>query len=297
VEEYLVQFEITAKHNEWTTDEKALALLQALDGTARGIYNQFSDPANASYKEIKQALVKRFGSTDISEVHEHAISQLRLARDQQVRELAHDVTRLTRKANPDLSNSQLERFAIKNLLRAISDRDAVFYIKDKNPTTLDEACTIYERYQALIGADTKRSSIAARAVRSATDNEASSANDLLRSEISRLREDTNRQVQSLTEEIRRLNSTTITRGTNQSVEVARSSANDGGNVPKKPCPQCHRTGHWKSDCPQLKGGSTQCFECKEFGHRWRNCPQLQQGNGRGPTSAPNSRSTEPAVAM
>jgi len=102
VEEYLVQFEITSKHNEWTTEEKALALLQALDGTARGIYNQFSDPANASYKEIKQALLKRFGSTEISEVHEHTISQLRLAKDQQVRELAIDVTRLTRKANPDL---------------------------------------------------------------------------------------------------------------------------------------------------------------------------------------------------
>jgi len=36
VEDYLLQFELTARHNGWDADKKSAALLCALDGQARG---------------------------------------------------------------------------------------------------------------------------------------------------------------------------------------------------------------------------------------------------------------------
>ena len=40
VEDYLLQFELAARHNCWTDQEKTSSLLCALDGPARGVYGR-----------------------------------------------------------------------------------------------------------------------------------------------------------------------------------------------------------------------------------------------------------------
>ena len=70
VDEYLVQFDVAARFNRWTDQEKTAALICALDGPARGILSDFDNPSLASYRAIKRALEKRFSTTDLAEVHE-----------------------------------------------------------------------------------------------------------------------------------------------------------------------------------------------------------------------------------
>ena len=41
-----------------------------LDGNAWGIILEFDDPKRAKYKDIKQTLLKRFGSSDLVQIHE-----------------------------------------------------------------------------------------------------------------------------------------------------------------------------------------------------------------------------------
>jgi len=62
-----------------------------------------------------------------------------------------------------MSSKHRERFAIKGLLQAIMDEAIVFYIQDKDPRTLDAACTLYERYEALAGSDKR--TVASRSLR------------------------------------------------------------------------------------------------------------------------------------
>jgi len=95
VEEYLLQFELTSRRNRWDDDEQSSALLCALDGAARGILAEFDDTLSVSYTEVKQALLRRFGPTQFTEVHEQALTHLRLSKGQNVRELAHKIQRLT----------------------------------------------------------------------------------------------------------------------------------------------------------------------------------------------------------
>ncbi len=73
-----------------------------------------------------------------------------------------------------MTGFQRERFAIKSLLHTLNDRDAVFFIKDKAPDSLDEACSLFERYEALTNTDNRRP-IAAKTVSQSAEATFSSA--------------------------------------------------------------------------------------------------------------------------
>jgi len=89
--DYLQQFELTAKRNQWDEEEKATSLLCALDEQARGVLSEFEDPTYATFAEVKAALIRRFGPTNLTEIHEQALQQLRLSKGQSIRELALEV--------------------------------------------------------------------------------------------------------------------------------------------------------------------------------------------------------------
>jgi len=49
---------------------------------------KFDDSLKTRYSEVKQALLRRFGPTELAEVHEQALAQVRLEKRQNIRELA-----------------------------------------------------------------------------------------------------------------------------------------------------------------------------------------------------------------
>ena len=151
VTDYLKQFELTARRNNWDDQEKSASLLCALDGTARTILSEIDDADRVTYHELKQLLIKRFGPVIHTEVHEQALRDLRLARGQPIRQLATEVTRLTKLAYPDFEQSARNRLAVNALLNAVAVKDVTFYIKEKNPTSIDEVCTLYERFKVFTG--------------------------------------------------------------------------------------------------------------------------------------------------
>ena len=77
---------------------------------------EFEDPKRAKYKDIKQVLLKRFGFSDIIQIHEKALSHVKLVKGQSVYDVAHEIRLLTKKAYPDLSPQARERFE-RRLLR------------------------------------------------------------------------------------------------------------------------------------------------------------------------------------
>ena len=113
------------------------------------------------YNQVKQALLRRFGPTQLVKVHEQALTQLRLNKGQSIRELAQEEQRLIKQAYPNIIGPPRERLAVKHLINAVHDKDTVFYMREKNPRDITEACTMYERYNALTGkeASNRRSNI------------------------------------------------------------------------------------------------------------------------------------------
>ena len=84
VEEYLAQFELIASRNGWTDQDEAFSLFSALDGNATELMVKFDDRKRAKYKDIKQTLLKRFSSSDLVQIYEKALSNVKLSKGQSV---------------------------------------------------------------------------------------------------------------------------------------------------------------------------------------------------------------------
>ena len=319
IAEYLLQYELTARRNGWNDQEKAINLLCALDGPARSLLSEVNIDT-ASYSTVKTALTKRFGPVLLPEIHEQALLEVKMSRQQSIRELTPEVTRLTKLAYPELNEKARERFAIKALINAIPDKDATFYIREKNPQDLDEVCALYERFRSLTGNPAKPASVKGIKPPEAPDH---AANHLLEV-FSKQAEAQSRQIAQLTETIQKLlqqrpPSAPVTHAplsplgagpvfqgpgslpshgnpggalgadhapAFQGPGPMPSRGNPGGapgaNVPRKPCPRCQQPGHWAKDCPQPEV----CFRCGHPGHRRSECRSHLNENG--PTSAPHA---------
>ena len=168
VHEYLLQFELTARRNGWDDAEMATSLLCALEGPARSLLSELDDPCRTDYGVIRELLARRFGPVQYTEVHEQALQELRLARGQPIREMTPEVLHLCKLAYPEFGHNARNGLAVKALINTINDRDAIFYIKDKNPTSLDDVCTMYEKYWILT--DSNHPKPAVKGVKSSDDD-------------------------------------------------------------------------------------------------------------------------------
>jgi len=314
VHEYLLQFELTSKRNRWTDTEKAMNLLCALDGQARSILSEIDDMEQTTYSDVKQMLTKRFGPLQHTEIHEQALRDLRLSRGQLIRELAPEAVRLAKLAYPEFSSAARERMAIQSLIQAIPDRDATFYVKEKNPGSIDEVCELYEKFRVLTGGSHAPKNTVKGVQPDENKQQASMLSSLLKQA-----EQTNQQVAQLTETIGRLLQPQTTQHASQPsseqptrhppprsalpAQPPQHTAPDYSQPPRTHCSICKQHGHWRRDCPLNQGAQryspdytqpprTPCPACNRHGHWRRDCPS-QQGNSAGPVPAPGTRSDAP----
>ena len=280
VVDYLKQFELTAKRNDWNEPEKASALLCALDGSARSILSEIDDDDQDDYEQIKQILLNRFGPVSHTEVHEQALRDLRLLKGQPIRELSTEVTRLAKLAYPDFQQSARNRLATNALINAIGDKDVMFYIKDKGPASVDDVCSMYERYRVLTGTTAKRPA-AIQGVKPEDDttaDSASSRSEELLSNLAKQSEAQQRQVNQLTDAVTLLLQKQATIDPPQKPEPK-------SQQPQTPCTQQQRT---SLDYSRPPPGP--CPRCREPGHWRRDCPRQHLGNATRPLPAPGTRS-------
>jgi len=313
VNEYLLQFELTAKRNDWSDLEKAINLLCALDGPARNILSEIDDVERCSYVEVKELLRKRFGPVHLTEVHEQALQELKLTKGQPIRELASEAQRLAKLAYADFDVAARTRMAIKALTDAIPDKSAVFYIKDKSAHTVDEVCTLYERYRVLHGEDDRKSRNTVHVVKNDPETDTSKTSHLQKvvtDAVDKLLEATGAQLSQLNAAVAQLVNaqpaapgnvfaapppavsmhTPITLSASAAPYRPLAQRPPTAEAPRKPCPRCKQPGHWAKDCP-AQPPTDACFSCGQAGHRYRNCPKPL--NFRGPGPAPGSRPSVP----
>jgi len=305
VNEYLLQYELTARRNNWTDGEKAVNLLCALDGPARNILSEIEDVEYCTYGEVKQLLLKRFGPVSLSEVHEQTLQDLKLIKGQSIRELSSDAQRLAKLAYPEFDTAARTRMAIKALTDAVPDKEAVFYIKDKTPTSVDDVCTLYERYKVLHGEDDRKTRPAVRGLRDEPAVDTTALLQSVTSAIDKMVASTAAQLDKLSDAMTRLaNRHAAPPVASPPVSIPQPSMMSAAaapfqpsaprppapDVPRKPCPRCKAPGHWAKDCPS-QPPTDACFNCHQKGHRYRDCPQSLNANGPGP--APGARPFAP----
>ena len=156
LEEYLTQFNLLVELNNWNSKTKALFLASSLNGVARAILNEISEPERHSYDSLVDALKSRFGSVNRSEVFRAELQTRVRFRNETLPELAQAIKKLTRRAYPGTSPVVRDTLALDYFIDAIPETEIRLRLREIGPKTISEAENIAVRLEALRVADRQK---------------------------------------------------------------------------------------------------------------------------------------------
>jgi hypothetical protein len=148
LESFLWQFERAMKADEVPDDEWSIKLTCLLKGKARKAVTQMKHDDVDDYAKLKKELLKKFRLT--SEEYRGKLKHIKKRNSETARELMARIEQYTDRwvelSSKELSyESMRELFIVDIFVDALPKEQAVF-VKDKRPTTLDEATEAAETY-------------------------------------------------------------------------------------------------------------------------------------------------------
>ena len=138
-EAFLEQFEIAAKLDGWSDEQKALFLATSLRGNATLILRNISGNERGDYAKLVAALSSRFGITHQSDLARAKLKTRIKRREESLPELAENVETLTRKAYPDASTELQDVLARDHFIDALYEEDLRLRIRQARPKSLQVA--------------------------------------------------------------------------------------------------------------------------------------------------------------
>lgn len=147
---YRAQFELLARINSWSMEEKATYLAISLRGAAATVLTTLSFEKQQNYESLVAALSSRFGSEHQSELNRVRLRTRSRRREETLPELAEDVERLVRLAYPEAAEPMVELLAKDQFVDALPEEDMRLRIHQNKPVTLQDALRIaleLESYQ------------------------------------------------------------------------------------------------------------------------------------------------------
>ena len=139
LDDYLVQFEIAAGKNRWSTESMAHQLCIRLRGPAVSILNDLSSCERLDYRELVSKLKARFQPGNQAQLSRSSL-KVRLRRPREsIIDLGDDIKRLSRKTYPGMPDHLREELAIGHFQDSLNDHSLKLFVELRKPKTVDEA--------------------------------------------------------------------------------------------------------------------------------------------------------------
>ena len=145
IESYLQQYESISDLNGWDDETMALNLFASVKGAALDTLSEVPRAAQRSYRVLRQRLMMRFDTLNNENRSRGALRERKRKRNESFVELAQDISRLMRKANP---HGYSEGTAISHFLDACQDIEMAWLIRWRNPSSLSMAVEMATDYEA-----------------------------------------------------------------------------------------------------------------------------------------------------
>src|ERR1043165_3686745 len=123
LESFLVQFEVCARHNRWTVEDKSDHLRCSLEKAATQLLWDFGAQPSASYDELVERLRQRYGTEGQAETIRAQLYYRRQRPEENLSDLLHEIRRLVVLAYPVPSNETTQIIAKDAFLEAMRDRE------------------------------------------------------------------------------------------------------------------------------------------------------------------------------
>ncbi len=137
-EDFKSQFETMATISGWDYRTKCLQLTACLRGPAQAVLSGISVEQRCNFDSVMTALTQRFGSEDRTALFQAEFRNRRRNKNEKLPELAHDLRRLARLANPDAPSNVQEDLAMEQFIVALDDGDSRWRIRQTQPKTMND---------------------------------------------------------------------------------------------------------------------------------------------------------------
>ena len=166
-DQWIIHFSNCSEVNGWTNDAKLAFLKVRLTGRAQSVFQRLTADEKSSFTRAIEALKTRFSKR---ELYLAELSTRKRTVSENWSDFAEDLRRLSAKAYPDLGSEATEQIALTHFLANITDRQVSFAVKQKAPTTLDDAVTATIQFESYLTTfNSPREDVSASAVTHAND--------------------------------------------------------------------------------------------------------------------------------
>ena len=267
---FLAKFEVCARCNRWSDQEKADQLMCALTGPASQLLWDMGAQRNITWQVLVERLKARYGSEDQTSLYRIKLRTYRQAHGETLSNVVQEIRRLMALAYPGPTSDIVETVACDAFIDALANQDLAQKVREREPASLEAAYKHAVRLDAYGRSSTQGSDMDRRHGRVKVTWE--DRKPLIGNGQPALRiEDLEREIKNLSKEIGRFTSKqdsgTAPRKPYEKT-ISSDSAIDGAKkneqtaVPRR----SFQPGRWKN--PDIE-----CFLCKQKGHVKRFCPQ------------------------
>ena len=138
-DEWMFHFESVAAVNEWNDTDKLKWLRVRVTGRAQKALHLLPEAARATYAETKAALKTRFDPASRHTRYQAEFQARRKKQSEGWADFADDMKALVDKGYPTLQEEAREQLALNAFLQQLVPPQVAFGVKQKRPTTLDDA--------------------------------------------------------------------------------------------------------------------------------------------------------------
>ena len=271
VEAFLKRFEICSGHNGWSDSDRLDQLMCALVEPVNQLLWECGTDPDWSWKDLVQTLRNRYGSGSQSSLYQTQLGTRRQKDGEDLNSLVHDIRRLLTLAYPGPHSSHREIIAIRAFLDALRDKALALKVREREPTSLDEALKLALRLECYGKAEEESTGGTDRRFgRVKAVHEEGHSTEIIRRVLKEELEPQRRrleQLESLVETLRRPSTTAM--ADSGLVQFAPTFNRSGGQPvprPKKDFGGSKRT---------FGRRAVRCYDCQGAGHFARDCPERQ----------------------
>ena len=149
--DYLVQFQVAARLNHWSEEEKAMELATSLECQARRVLSDMSEQDRLDYGALVQKLSLRFEPVDLIWMYQSQLRSRKRKHNESLPELAQEMGNLTRQAFPAANETTCNYMVVTSFISALGNKQQEVFVYQTDPKTVEEAgnaAMAFEMFQA-----------------------------------------------------------------------------------------------------------------------------------------------------